>query len=387
MDGRIYYLTALLLWSGLAIRIPRLLHSRRDPALVSLCAVVLSAGISFTLSAPASIAAVNHLTGVPNIAAPLVYTVVTAFSAACLVVIVYWRGGEPEHVRRVARRWLTGYAVVIVALWVLFAVGDAPVERRTDLDTYYATTPGLAEMITLYLLAHLVAAFTTTTLCWRWSRKVTGWTRKGLTVLVLGWLLNGVFGMVKLAAVAGRWTGRHWDGLSTDLAPGVAAVAAALVTVGYALPLVGPRIESVAAYARLRPLFKLLVDPADKRYWVPLSWRSLGDIDLRLTQRETGIRDGITRLEPRFDDRVRERAYHRAISSGASAPEAEAIGAAAMVVAATRSCTPDDPSPGAYGPTALDGTLGDLVRVSQAVHTLIVTDTLHADGRPESRQT
>ncbi|MFJ5533526.1 MAB_1171c family putative transporter [Streptomyces sp. NPDC093261] len=404
MDGRIYYLTALLLWSGLAIRIPRLLQSRRDPALVSLCAVVLAAGVSFTLSAPASVAAVNHLTGIPNIAAPLVYTVVTAFSAACLVVIVHWRGGEPGHVRRVARRWMTAYALVIVALWVLFAVGNAPVERRTDLDTYYATTPGLAEMITLYLVAHLIAAFTTTTLCWRWSRKVTGWTRWGLSVLVLGWLLNGAFGVVKLAAVAGRWTGRHWDSLSTDLAPGVAAVAAALVTVGYALPLVAPRIESVTAYARLRPLFELLVDPADKRYWVPLSWRSLGDIDLRLTQRETGIRDGITRLEPRFDTRVRERAYRRAISAGASAPEAEAIAAAAMVVAASQpgtpddpppgghvptalDGTPDDPSPGGYVPTALDGTLGDLVRVSQAVHTLIATDTPRDGGRPESRRT
>ncbi|MGW1256679.1 MAB_1171c family putative transporter [Streptomyces sp. NPDC002513] len=387
MDGRIYYLTALLLWSGLAIRIPRLLHSRRDPALVSLCAVVLAAGVSFTLSAPASVAAVNHATGIPNIAAPLVYTVLTAFSAACLVVIVYWRGGEPEYVRRVARRWLTGYAAAIVALWVLFAVGDAPVERRTDLDTYYATTPGLAEMITLYLLAHLIAAFATTTLCWRWSRKVTGWTRRGLSVLVLGWLLNGVFGVVKLAAVAGRWTGRHWDSLSTDLAPWVAAVAAVLVTVGYALPLIGPRVESVTAYARLRPLFTLLVDPADKRYWVPLSWRSLGDIDLRLTQRETGIRDGITRLVPRFDDRVRKQAYHRAISAGASAPEAEAVGAAAMVVAATRSGTSDDPRPGASVPTALDGDLGDLVRISQAVHTLIAAGTLPAGGRPESRRT
>ncbi|MEU6097953.1 MAB_1171c family putative transporter [Streptomyces sp. NPDC047079] len=385
MDGRFYYLTALLLWSGLAIRIPRLLHSRRDPALVSLCAVVLAAGVSFTLSAPASVAAINELTGIPNLAAPLVYTVVTAFSAACLVVIVYWRGGEPRHVRRVALGWLSAYAAVIVALWVLFAVGNAPVERRTDLDTYYATTPGLAEMITLYLVAHLVAAFATTTLCWRWSRKVTGWTRRGLAVLVPGWLLNGVFGVVKLAAVVGRWTGRHWDTLSTDLAPGVAAVAAALVTVGYALPLVGPRIESVTAYARLRPLFRLLVDPADRRYWVPLSWRSLGDIDLRLTQRETGIRDGINRLEPRFDDRVRERAYNRAISAGASAPEAEAIGAAAMVVAATRAGTPEEPVPGAYLPTTLDGNLGDLVRVSRAVHTPIVADTLRTAGRPESR--
>ncbi|MGW2935633.1 MAB_1171c family putative transporter [Streptomyces sp. NPDC001156] len=387
MDGWFYYLTALILWSGMAIRIPRLLHRRRDPALVSLCAVVLVAGISFTLSAPASVAAVNRLTGIPNVAAPLVYTVVTAFSAACLVVIVYWRGGDPGHVRRVVRSWLIAYAAVIVTLWVLFALGDAPVERRTDLDTYYAGTPFIGEMIALYLVAHLVAAFTATTLCWRWSRKVAGWTHKGLVVLVWGWLLNGIFGAVKMAAVMGRWTGHHWDALSTDLAPGAAAVAAALVTVGYALPLIGPRLDTLVTYARLGPLFKLLVDPADRRYWVPLSWRSKADIDLRLTQRETGIRDGITRLGPRLDDRVRAQARDRAISDGASTPEAEAIGAAAMVVIAARAGRPRTVAPRDQILTALDGNLSDLVRVSRAVHTSIVADVVRADRRPENQQT
>ncbi|MEU6369617.1 DUF6545 domain-containing protein [Streptomyces sp. NPDC046931] len=343
MDGRFYCLTAMLLWSGLAIRIPRLLHSRRDPAPVSLCAVLLAAGISFTLSAPAGVAAVNHPTGIPDIAAPPAYTVVTAFSASCIVLTVHWRGGEPAHVRRAALAWLTAYAAVTVALWVLFAIGDAPLERRADLDTYYATTPGLAEMITL---------------------------------------LNGVFGMVELAAVVARWTGRRRDTLSTDLAPAVA-----LVTFGHALPPAGPRIESVTAYAGLRPLFKLLVDPADRRCRVPLSWRSLGDIDLRLTRRETGIRDGISPLRPGLDDRVRERAYNGAISCGASTPEAEAIGAAAMAVAATRTGSPGEPVPGARVPTALDGNLRDLVRVSRAVHTPIVADTPRAGGRPENRGT
>lgn len=387
MDGWFYYLTALILWSGVAMRIPRLLHHRRDPALISLCAVVLVAGVSFILSAPASVAAVNRLTSVPNLAAPLVYTVVTAFSAACLVVIVYWRGGDPEHIRRVVRGWLIAYAAVIVMLWVLFALGSAPVERRTDLDTYYAGTPFIGEMIALYLVAHLVAAFTTTTLCWRWSRKVTGWTHRGLVVLVWGWLLNGIFGVVKMAAVVGRWTGHHRDALSTDLAPVAAAVAAALVTVGYALPLLGPRIDSLITYARLGPLFKLLVDPADRRYWVPLSWRSKADIDLRLTQRETGIRDGITRLGPRLDDRVRAQARDRAISDGVSTPEAEAIGAAAMVVIAAQTGTPKAVISPEQVLTALDGNLSDLVRVSRAVHTSIVTDAVRADRRPENQQT
>ncbi|MEV5987026.1 DUF6545 domain-containing protein [Streptomyces sp. NPDC052051] len=174
MDGRFYYLTALVLWTCLVGRIPRLLRGRRDPALISLCAVVLMGGLSFALSAPASVAVVNRLAGVPN-------------------------------------------------------------------------------------------------------------------------------------------------------------------------------------------------------------------IDLCLTRRETGIRDGLTRLGPRFDDRVRARAYDRAVSRGVSAPDAEAIGTAAMVAAA-RAGTPADPRPiGAYVPTALDGTLSDLVRVSRAVRTPVVADVL-SDGRRQEKQ-
>jgi len=388
MDSLLYYLTALILWTGLAMKVPGLRRHRHDHALRALCAVVLLAGVSFTLSAPASVTTLNRLAGVPNVAAPLVYASVTAFSAACLIVIIYWRGGDPDHVGRVVRGLIIAYAAVIAGLWVLFALGDAPVERRTDLDTYYATTPYIGEMIALYLVAHLVAAGATTTLCWRWSRQVTGWTRKAMVILVLGWLCNAVFGVVKLAAVIGRWTGHHWDSLSSDFAPGVAAVAAALVTVGYAVPLVAPRIESITLYTRLGPLFRLLVDPADRQHWVRLTWRSIVDTDLRLVQRETGIRDGITRLGPHLDDRVREQARDKAISAGVSLPQARAIGTAAMVAVAARAGDPEPPVPGC-APAAVDAdltNLGNLVRVSRAVRTPIVADAVRTGRKPENQQ-
>ncbi|GAA5706168.1 hypothetical protein AQJ43_37070 [Streptomyces avermitilis] len=388
MDSLFYYLTALILWTGLVLKVPALRRHRHDHALRALCAVVLLAGISFTLSAPASVTTVNRLAGVPNIAAPLVYASVTAFSAACLIVIIYWRGGDPDRVGRIVRSWMIAYATVIACLWVLFALGDAPVERRVDLDTYYANTPYIGEMITLYLLAHLVAAITTTTLCWRWSRQVTGWTHKALVLLVLGWLCNAVFGVVKLAAVMGRWTGHHWDSLSSNFAPGVAAIAAALVTAGYALPLIGPRIETIALYTRLGPLFRLLVDPADRQQWVPLAWRSIGNTHLRLVHRQTGIRDGITRLGPHLDDRVREDACKRALSSGVSLPQAQAIGTAAMVAVAARAGAPDPPAPGCV-PAALDADLADLtnlVRVSQAVRAPIVADAVRASRKSQSQE-
>lgn len=59
--------------------------------------------------------------------------------------------------RRLSRRWITGYGVVSVALVGLYLLGDCREERLRDLDTYYATTPFIREMIVLYLAALTVA--------------------------------------------------------------------------------------------------------------------------------------------------------------------------------------------------------------------------------------
>jgi len=45
------------------------------------------------------------------------------------------------------------------------------VERRTDLDTYYASAPFIREMIVLYLVSYMTATAMTTLLCWRWAAR------------------------------------------------------------------------------------------------------------------------------------------------------------------------------------------------------------------------
>lgn len=141
MNGQDYYIPAAAMATALAFKLPALRNNWRDPLLRSVCALLTLAGAVFTFAAPPTIEAVNHWTGVPNFSAPLVYCLITAFSAACLVLIVNWRGGPPEQTRRVSRRWILGYSAVIAALTLLFIVGDAPVERLRDFDTYYANTP------------------------------------------------------------------------------------------------------------------------------------------------------------------------------------------------------------------------------------------------------
>lgn len=337
MDASDYYLPAAALWSCLAVKFPGLMRGWRDPLVRSVCIVIFLGGCGFFFAAPPTIEALNNATGVANFSGPLVYVIVSAFSASCLLLIIYWRGGPPEYVRRTSRRWCIGYLVLITTLIVLFALGDAPVNRLTDFDTYYATTPFIGEMILLYLLGHMAAAVVTTVLCWRWALHVRGWLRIGLWILVAGWLLNLAFSSLKLAAVAGRWAGQDWSVLSTTLAPLLSAVAAVCATVGFLLPLVGPWLvstwDAVARSRRLEPLWRELSSASSS---TPLATKisPFSSPQVRLTRREAGIHDGLRLIRPYLDESIRSRAQVLARNDGHTREEALLIGYAAMIAAA-----------------------------------------------------
>jgi hypothetical protein len=309
----------------------------RDPLVRSVGVVIALASVSFFFAAPATIAAVNDISGIPNFSGPLVYVLISAFSASCLLLIVNWRGGSPQYIRRISRRWQTGYLLVVTALIVLFALGDAPVERLTDFDTYYATSPFIAEMIVLYLLAHMTAALVTSSLCWRWALQVHGWLRAGLWTLVVGWLLNLAFSSFKLAAVVARWAGQDWSELSTTFAPLASAMGAACATVGFVLPLTGPWLVStnriLTSYWKLGPLWRELAGAAPHTSLAgPIPWYS--SPRTHLTRREAGIQDGLRLVGLCFDGEVRSHAHRAALADGRTAAEAASIGHAAMIAAA-----------------------------------------------------
>ena len=161
---------------------------------------------------------------------------------------------------------------------------------------------------------------------------------------------------------------------------------------------------------RLGPLFRLVGSRNNgrNRHNVLLSWRSLGDVELRLTSRTTAIRDGLKDVSVHFDEAVRERAYRQALSLGSTTGEAEAIGDAAMVAVAALSGTGDragglDPAvldsvaldaivgfTGGYaGPAAdeqsLDTGQPSLIRMSRAVREGVVVGAVLAE-RAKSRQ-
>ncbi|MEU1042783.1 MAB_1171c family putative transporter [Streptomyces sp. NPDC005551] len=379
MDGSSYYIPAVAMGVSLAVKAPALLRGWRDPLLRSVGVLLALAGLVFLFAAPPTIAEVNELTGVPNFSAPLVYCLLSAFSASCLVLIVNWRGGPPESTRRVSRRWTAGYTLVSVALVVLFVLGDTPEERLRDFDTHYANTPFVREMIVLYLVALTVAGVAVNVMCWRWALQVRGWLRAGLLTIATGFLCNIPYAAAKLTAVAARWNGGDLDGLSTYVAPVLASLGAQLSAVGFCLPLAGRRVGDIwstwSTYRRLGPLWRELNSVAGHgERAVRIAWWS--PAELQVTQRESDIHDGMLGLYPYFDTEVRSFAYDAAVAAGAEPAEARAEADAAMVSAAVRaraadpegrvissaaaSAAPAPPEAAADGPR-------DLVRMSVAL--------------------
>ncbi|MFB7651623.1 MULTISPECIES: MAB_1171c family putative transporter [unclassified Streptomyces] len=337
MNGLINYVSCGVLWLCLVVKAPDLLRHRRDPYLGAICAVLGLAGLCFLLGAPPTVGAVNRLSGVPNLAAPLTYAAITGYCAASQVLIVRWRGGP--RVDRTVRRWTLAYAAVVLGIGVLFALGDAPVERRTDLDTYYATTPFIAQMIVLYLVAHLTAVTVTTFSALRWARQVRGGLRAGLTLLGAGALCGAGYSTAKLVAVGARWSGRDWSALGTTVSPAAAGLGALLTVVGVLVPLVAPRVaewrRAGRTYARLGPLEQVLDDLLTRRA-LRLPRPRFASPATRLMWRQTSIHNALGHLDAYLDRDLYDRTRAGVLAATDDPERAEAAAWAAVITEAVR---------------------------------------------------
>ncbi|MEV7729954.1 MAB_1171c family putative transporter [Streptomyces sp. NPDC087917] len=315
--GTAFLSSAAGLFFAALIKLWALRKDPRDPLLRAVTATLFVATLLFATAAPPSLAAINALLGVPNIAAPIVYSILTAFDGVSIVLLIHWRGNDdPRVTRRQTRVCLTAYAAVIVAIHVLFALGDASVERLRDLDTYYSGTPWIREMILLYLAAHSVAAVTMMVLCWRWARKVPGTLKVGLLLITAGAACTFAYDLFKYTAIVARWLGHDWDWLSTHLAFALASVSAFLVSAGFLLPPIGQGIGSrwraLRRFRRLRPLWREIRPEIPATSPPPMPWWQ--PVEHRLMQRERDIFDAVLRLTPWLDATTGAQAYARALA-------------------------------------------------------------------------
>ncbi|MFF3013570.1 DUF6545 domain-containing protein [Streptomyces sp. NPDC057939] len=358
-------------------RLPGLLRNPHDPLLRAVVAFLLTTSGAFFLGAVPMLAEVNAITGVPNLAAPLVHAMLMASSGTGIVLIINWRGGPPATIRRATRRALGSYGAVGLAQFGLFLLGDAPVERLRDLETHYATTPYIREMTLLHLAAHTAAALVMYSLCRRWLREVTGELRVGLALMVIGQWFTVGHAVCTLVAVGARFAGTDWDFLSTQVARPLLRAGSSLVICGFVLPLLVQRLAGPwrdwSGYRRLGPLARLLagLTPATTTVRMPL-FSCLG---VRRLQRESSIHDGLLTLNPYFDLALRAGALDAALTGGADAEEAAAVADAAMVTAAVRALRADPERCVIAHTRALQDDPGgcrDLVRTSRALSRLPV---------------
>nr|WP_280876960.1 DUF6545 domain-containing protein [Streptomyces pseudovenezuelae] len=331
-----WWIPAGVLTAALAIKLPTIIRLWSDPLLRAVGGLLLLACAVFVFVAPSTIAWVNRVTGVTNISAPWVYSLLTGFCGSCLLLIIAWRNGLSDRSAQTVRamRWVIAtYSGVIVALWVLFILGDAPVERLRDLDTYYANTAYLREMILLYLLAHTVATLITAWLIWNWVRTdgLDAWLRWGLKFLGVGYAIQLAFDAAKLTAVTARWCGRNLDWLSTGVAPPIACLSAILIAIGFILPHAGQYLHDRwrvrLAHRELRPLYLLL--RTVNGGGTPFLLRATPE--LRLIRRETFIRDVLLPLARHIDEDRRRSSYDAALALGFPAGRAKALASAVSI--------------------------------------------------------
>ncbi|WEO94235.1 MAB_1171c family putative transporter [Streptomyces sp. FXJ1.172] len=344
MSGAIYYISCGLLWIGLLVKLPDLIRRWGDPSLRAINGVLAFASLCFLFGAPSSVRVINHVSGVPNLAAPLTYASITAYSAALLILIACWRGGPSA--RRTTRNWIYGYTAVLAAVAALFALGDAAQERRTDFDTYYATTPWIAEMVVLYLVAHLTAVTVSAVWSLRWAFEAEvrkrPWLRASLLTIGAGTVISAGYSTSKLVAVVARWSGRDWAVLGTSVSPLCAGIGALLTVVGVLTPIVGHQFSAWRDFFRLAPLDAVL-DPVLKdralrveRPRSPLLWG---------TWRWSTIHNGLHAIESLLDDRLYAEVHDAEFARTGDRERATCAAWAATIAAAVQRSTQPVPEP------------------------------------------
>ncbi|MFF1411565.1 DUF6545 domain-containing protein [Streptomyces sp. NPDC058289] len=374
----VYYVSGVTLLLVGASKLPALARRRRDMLLRAACLLLFAGGCSMLLAAPWSIVELNRRTGIPNVAAPVFFAAMTAFSGASLLLIINWRPAPPEQTVRASRVCVAVYSLAIVAIFLLYWAGSAPAEQIALFDVYYANTPYIREMILTFLVTQGVAMVAVSALCWRWSGEVHGSLRAGLRILAPAYLIVAGNAGIRLVAVAARWTGRNLDFLVDEISPQLVAPSTLLAAIGFTLPLAGPRVTAAARAVRqlwqLNPLWRALQDvPTPNAYRASLPWWRTPPAVL-LTARKTALYDAILALAPYCDPAVRETAYHAALRKGDDESSATVAADAAVILIARerQRAVPKQPQDATYGSAAWQAR--DLIPLSLALTSPVVRD-------------
>lgn len=319
---------------------------RREPSrgLLVVALAIAAPATSFLLASPVLYRLIDRLAHLGNLATLLVYTGITGFSAAAVVLALIWtppaeRVGAAvwdtaaADTRHRVRRRLAVFAVLVPVMIVLFLVGGAgSPETPLTFDTTFATIPAVASFLALYQGLFAFALIDISRVCLGHAARLpAGWLRRGIRLIAFGGRTACGYVLCKLVAIGAACAGvSGLDWLSTTVGPGFAAVGAVLITAGFAGPAAAAWARRRRDYQALRPLWDL-VYRADDRLALeapPSAWTerlALRDLEWRTARRGLEIRDGQLTLRPWVDPAAVAAAARAAERAGLDDGERDAL--------------------------------------------------------------
>ena len=265
----------------------------RKATIRTVCLSCVFAAPSVLLGAPTVGMALDRATGINSLSVLLGFAFALGFVCSIQVMLVYW-SHPPAQAWRTSRWLVLTYSAVVVAIVVLFALGERPAEHHHDFAVAYATAPYLAPLLILHFTAYVVGLANVVRLCWQWSLDPrTGdrpWLRRGLRITAFGILFPVAYGTITLAAVIGSWFGAELDTWSSQVAPTVAILGVPFVIVGNCIAAWGSSLsvlwDRTAHFTGdLRDYHRLTV-----------LWRALRPIEPEMVHQPTSLTN---RLSPR----------------------------------------------------------------------------------------
>jgi len=298
------------------------------PVRLTIAVVTALGGLTAGLAAPPVVVSINRVSGVPNLAAPIVHLGIIALAASVQVLLLLWSAGSREGRPRV--RWrLWTLAAVGVVLIGLFAAGDVPDERPVDFESYYALQPAVAAYSSLYLITYGVVHLGVARLCLNWSRSshvaTHPWLRRGLRTVAVSAVCAMGFSAARFLAMAARWFGLDIDALALPLSVLSAQVGLLGFLIGLLLPAYGQPLARIPGRVRAY-LWELRAHLLLKPLWAALRPVNPSAVQTVARQERFSVRWRVIRQVMEIHDWLAViRPYH----SPAVARDAERLGRAA----------------------------------------------------------
>ncbi len=364
-------MAAALIWAAFAFKLRDLRRRRwRDAALWAICVSFGCAGLVFSLAAPWVYWRVDVALRVPNLAALLIYGNVLGLAAAAQVLLLVWIG-PPHQVRAGAARRLLLFGFALVVMIALFVRAPVDVEDP-NFAARYATTPYVAEFLTVSLAAFTIGYGGIARLGWRYAA-VAGrlWLGRGLRLTAIGAGFGVGYCAFKGLYLAGRLLGN--DVAAWNLAAALSALLGVpFLVVGLTIPAWGPRLSTPRAWVthyranqRLYPLWRELCRAVPDIALQPPTgvWRDrlrLRRLEFRLHRRIMEIYDALLILRPYRDPQVAENATALGRQAGLEGEELQAVVEAASLAVAVQAKTRGSPAARERTPAPLGQRDGDL---------------------------